>query len=517
MPELDDHELLADFARNGSETAFATLASRHLSLVYSAALRFTGNPHQAEEIAQAVFIILARKAGKLSPRVLLSGWLYQTARLTAANFIKGESRRRHREQEVYMQSALHEPESRAWEQIAPLLDEAMGALGDTDRNAVVLRYFENRTAAEIGAALRMNEETARRRVNRALEKLRKTFTKRGVSLSAAVIAGAVSANSVQAAPVGLAATVTATAAKGTLISATITTLVNGTMKTLTWLKLKFAVGVGVAVLSLGGVVAVATSGNQSSQAPSGKNASGASQILIKSLFVKTLTNNVEAITKLLGARTAPIDPTSKAFQDLLQRRSGVQILAAPQVITADGREAVATMTRAVIVNGVKTNVGQILDVTPKIKANGQISLKVKAELRELRVGPRASVRSTTIETQILPADADATAMISVVIGGPGATASQAQDKPAEILFVFIHAEKRQSNPYPGDWIWEPNSQTLERVPPIFLLRPSTMPARAVPFDIFGKDRFLTRGKTDQGTDRASLVAEEFGDEAGLSR
>ncbi len=107
MPELDDHELLGEFARTESEAAFAALVARYVNLVHSTALRFTGNPHHAEEITQAVFIILARKAGKLSPRAVLSGWLYQTARLTAANFVKGEIRRHHREQEAYMQSILN--------------------------------------------------------------------------------------------------------------------------------------------------------------------------------------------------------------------------------------------------------------------------------------------------------------------------------------------------------------------------------------------------------------------------
>jgi len=257
MSELNDHELLAEFARSGSETAFAELVARHVNLVYSAALRFSGNPSSAEEITQAVFIILARKAGKLSPRIALSGWLYQTARLSAANFVKGEIRRQQREQEAYMQSTLNETDAMAWAQIAPLLDEAMGHLGETDRTAVVLRFFENKTAAEVAHALQLTEAAAHKRVNRALEKLRKIFTKRGVTLSATLIAGVVSANSVQAAPVGLAVTVTAIAAQGASISATLTTLVKGTMQTMAWLKLKFAVGVGVAALLAGSVATVA--------------------------------------------------------------------------------------------------------------------------------------------------------------------------------------------------------------------------------------------------------------------
>jgi len=256
MIELSDHELLAQYAHAKSDAAFAILVSRYVNLVHSAALRFTGSQDSAEEITQAVFIILARKAGSLRRGTVLSGWLYQTARLAAANFVKGEIRRHRREQEVYMQSTSNETETAAWEQIAPLLDEAMGKLGETDRNAVVLRFFENKTAQEIAAALKVNEETAQKRVARALGKLRRIFDKRGVTLTGTLIAGALAANSVQAAPVGLAGTVTAVAAKGTLVSATVASLADGTLRTIAWLKLKFALSLGLAVAAAGGVAVV---------------------------------------------------------------------------------------------------------------------------------------------------------------------------------------------------------------------------------------------------------------------
>ena len=278
MAELDDHQLLAQFARENSEAAFAALVRRYVNLVYSVAHRHSGNAQAAEEITQAVFIILARKAGSLGPKIILSGWLYQTARLTAANYLRTEARRARREQEAFMQSQLDEPQSdlsrrsetetdETWQRIAPLLDDALGRLGERDRNAIVLRFFENKTLGEVGHALGASEDAAKMRVSRALEKLRKIFTKRGVALTTTIIAGAVSANSVQAAPLGLAATVTVTTAKGTAISATLTTLVKGTMKMMTWLKLKFAIGVGTAVLLAGGAVTVALSGTSTDGAP----------------------------------------------------------------------------------------------------------------------------------------------------------------------------------------------------------------------------------------------------------
>ena len=201
MPETDDIQLLRDFGEHQSDAAFAALVTRHVSLVYSVALRQTGNPHAAEEITQAVFIILARKAASLGPKTILSGWLFQTARLTAANFLRGQIRRQEREQEAYMQSLSNEPEPDVWPQIAPLLDDALDRLGERDRHAIVLRFFENRSLGEVGAALGASEDAAKMRVNRALEKLRKLFSKRGVMLTTTVIAGAVAANSVQAAPV----------------------------------------------------------------------------------------------------------------------------------------------------------------------------------------------------------------------------------------------------------------------------------------------------------------------------
>jgi uncharacterized protein (TIGR03435 family) len=254
MTEADDIELLRQYAGENSEPAFAALVGRHVNLVYSVALRRTGNPHAAEEITQAVFIILARKAKSFSRKTILTGWLHSTARLTAANFLRAEIRRQHREQEAFMQSAFSETET--WTQIAPLLDDAISKLGERDRNAILLRYFENKSACEMAAALRVDEPAAQKRVTRAVEKLRAFFAKRGVTLTAAAIAGAVSANSVQAAPMGLAATVTATA-KGAAVSASTLTLIKGALKIMAWTKMQTAVALAMAAIFVAGIAMVA--------------------------------------------------------------------------------------------------------------------------------------------------------------------------------------------------------------------------------------------------------------------
>jgi RNA polymerase sigma factor (sigma-70 family) len=255
MHERTDQELLREYAGQDSEPAFAALVTRHVNLVYSAAVRKTGSPHAAEEITQAVFIILARKAKNLRQETALAGWLYQTTRLTAANFLRGEIRRSRREQEAYMQSILNEAE--VWPHMEPLLEDAMGRLNEKERNAIVLRFFEGKSFQEIGMSVGGSENAAKKRVIHGLEKLRTFFSKRGVSSTTAIIAGAISANSVQAAPVVLAKSVTAVAiAKGATASASTLTLIKGALKIMAWTKAKTAIVAGACVLLAAGTTTI---------------------------------------------------------------------------------------------------------------------------------------------------------------------------------------------------------------------------------------------------------------------
>jgi RNA polymerase sigma factor (sigma-70 family) len=182
MHEMDDMALLREYATRNSETAFEALVSRRVNFVYSAALRQIRDPHLAEEVTQAVFIILAQKAGRIPGKTVLSGWLFKTTRFAALAHRRAAAKRRQRELEAQMQSEIQSPApDPLWEQISPLLDEALGQLGETDRQAVLLRFFENKSLAEVGNFLGTGEDTARKRVSRALEKLHRFFLKRGVA------------------------------------------------------------------------------------------------------------------------------------------------------------------------------------------------------------------------------------------------------------------------------------------------------------------------------------------------
>jgi RNA polymerase sigma factor (sigma-70 family) len=260
MQATEDSTLLRKYVTTRSEAAFEALVSRHAPLVYSAAMRQTRDPHLAEEVSQAVFTILANKAPRLSDRTILSGWLFKTTRFVALAQTRMAARRRHYEQESLMQ-AEPPPETTdpLWEQISPLLDEALTHLGEKDRQALLLRFFEDKSLAQVGSSFGAGEDAARMRVNRALEKLRKFFAKRGVVSTSSVIAGSISANSVMVPPAALAKKAAAVAlAKGATTGGSTLALVKGGLKLMAWTKTKTAIATVAVTLLVGGGSAVIT-------------------------------------------------------------------------------------------------------------------------------------------------------------------------------------------------------------------------------------------------------------------
>jgi RNA polymerase sigma factor (sigma-70 family) len=313
-----DSELLRQFARTNSQDAFAELVKRHVNLVYSAALRqMNGDGHLAKDVSQTVFTDLARKADSLSRRESLTGWLYTSAHFAAAKIVRGENRRRDRE-EKFMREPTHEtvPDaSRAealaeagWEKLRPTLDDAMHELKEPDREAVLLRYFENRQFAEVGAKLGLNENAARMRVERALEKLRAIFVKRGIK-TATAFATVISANAIQIAPTNLAATLTTTS---------IATAGTGTftlLKIMTATKLKL----GISALIVAGAATAFVIQHQAQEKLRTQNESLTQQL------AQLQTDNENLSNRLAAADDSKKLPEEQ-FNELLKLRGEVGVL-----------------------------------------------------------------------------------------------------------------------------------------------------------------------------------------------
>src|SRR5208283_2267671 len=250
----EDAELLSRYAAEQSEAAFAELTRRHVDLVHSAALRLmSGDLHAAQDVTQQVFTEVARQAKRLARHPALVGWLYTTTRLMALRMNRTEQRRQAREQEANMMNQLLHDDTPPvdWNRLRPVIEDAMHELDDRDRHAVLLRYFQNKTLNEVGAALNLTENAARMRVDRALDKLRGKLARRGITTTATALAAVVAANAVQAAPAGIAATISAAAIAGsavqasTLIVATKTIAMTTLQKTIVAAALATAVGTGI--------------------------------------------------------------------------------------------------------------------------------------------------------------------------------------------------------------------------------------------------------------------------------
>jgi len=244
--ELTDSQLLRSYAEERSESAFAELVRRHLDFVYSAALRMVRDSHLAEDVVQGVFLALAKDASRLKNHPVLSGWLHLTTRNIASQTVRTEVRRREREQKAVAMNEPNPTQSEAsWNEIAPELDEVLGELDESDRDALLLRYFERQSAREMGLKLGISEDAAQKRVNRAVDRLRELFSKRNVTIGTASLLVILSANAVQAAPAGLAVAIPAAVHTSAALTATKVIAMTTLQKTLIAATVAILAGAGI--------------------------------------------------------------------------------------------------------------------------------------------------------------------------------------------------------------------------------------------------------------------------------
>jgi RNA polymerase sigma factor (sigma-70 family) len=255
MHEQSDARLLREYAEHGNEAAFREIVFRHTDLIYSAAVRQSTSADLARDVVQGVFADLARKAQPLSKllheNASVLGWLFRSTRFAALNQLRDERRRQARERQAMENVNSASEAAPLWDCMRPVLDEAMSDLSDEDRDALLLRFFKNEDFKTLGRRLGVSDDTAQKRVSRALERLRGEFARRGVTTTAGALSTAISANAVTLAPAGLAAAVSTASLIGPHMVTSATTTIARTIvmttpqKVLIGAALVAALGAGV--------------------------------------------------------------------------------------------------------------------------------------------------------------------------------------------------------------------------------------------------------------------------------
>ncbi len=346
MQSTSDAQLLREYAEYGTERAFTEIVTRHTNLVYSAAMRQMDSPEMAADITQNVFIGLAREAGTLSLRLAgdasLAGWLCRSVHNLSLNLRRDEFRRHSRERQAMEHFDPISETSVEWAHLRPVLDEAMSGLSEPDYDAVVMRFFNNQDLRSVGRALGVTDDTAQKRVSRALDKLREQLSRRGINSTAAALSIVLSANAVQTAPAGLAVTIsTTTAIAGsavctpTLIAATKAIFMTTLQKALITVAIAAATGAGIYEARQNSILRGQVQTLQHQMAPLANQIGGLQQdrddAMNKLVALRTenerLKSNLAALPKLRGevarlrGNTPPPgnDPTYAAFKEMLDR------------------------------------------------------------------------------------------------------------------------------------------------------------------------------------------------------
>ena len=255
---MDDRTLLRQYVVDGSTDALDELVRRHTPMVYSAALRRVGDAHRAEDITQAVFLLLIRKAGRISRRVVLGGWLFNVTRFAAARENRGHWRRQyHERQAARMNPIAAAPNSaETLEALSPLLNEAIASLSRDDRDAVVMKYLQGKSCRQVADAQQVSEAAASKRLSRATRKLRAWFERKNILVPDDALGAALAMAGSGQVPADLAVRIIA-AMHGSTVGSSVA-IANVTQKLIAMAKLKLIAAAGIAITlagAAGGVIA----------------------------------------------------------------------------------------------------------------------------------------------------------------------------------------------------------------------------------------------------------------------
>ena len=330
MKMSEGHKLLAEYARTGSEAAFRELVKSYVDLVYSSAVRLVnGDTHLAEDVSQTVFADLARMAKSLSSDVMLGGWLHRHTCFVASKTLRTERRRLERERQAVEMNTLEDHSSANLASVAPALDDAINQLSAEDRSAILLRFFEQHDFQSVGSALGVTEEAARKRVDRALDKLELTLKRRGIAFSAAALATTLATQAVSAAPVGLAASISTVVLSGAVAGSGATlTIIN--IMSMTKLK----IGIATVVVAAGITVPLVMQHQTKTRL-----AAANQEIQSREAAIKQLAAENERLSNLVAqtavARTTT--PDSNANREVLKLRGEVGRLKQENIAVASAR------------------------------------------------------------------------------------------------------------------------------------------------------------------------------------
>jgi len=324
MQPKSDAQLLRDYAARGAETAFTELVQRHTNLVYSAALRQVEQPDVAAEITQTVFVGLARSAKTLAPKLIaeasLAGWLCRSARNLSLNHRRDEYRRQTRER-LAMEQLISAPQAAPnWDHLRGVLDGAMSELDETDYDALVLRFFQNQDLRTVGAAIGVSDDTAQKRVTRAVDKLRDLLAQRGIRTTTTALGVVIATNAVQAAPVGLALTISTAALAGTAV--TTSTIIAATTKAIAMTTLqKTLVTATVAVVAGFGIYEARQAAQLRGQIQTFQQ-----QQIALTEEIQQLQKDKNAAADQLSAVASELEKAKSASNELLRLRGEIALL-----------------------------------------------------------------------------------------------------------------------------------------------------------------------------------------------